>query len=156
MARQSRLDEPGAPSFRLVLDQGAIEQTVGGNRTMREQLLSLRRASGRHTIQVLPFGSREHTMLGGTPVLLTMPDGSELAYSEGADHGRIIDKPEHVRAYARSFEQLCADSLSAERSARLITEAAARCGRAPRERRALTGKVLRHRGGRLPRHRPGA
>ncbi|MDI6408192.1 DUF5753 domain-containing protein [Streptomyces albus] len=157
VGRQARLDGPGAPSLSVVLDQAVLEQSVGGDRVMREQLLSLRRACARHEVRVLPFGVREHAMTGGSFVVLTLPDGNEVAYSEGADHGRLIEDPARVACYARAFDHLYVTSLSAARSARLIERAAARCTTSGWERRAVSRSLLHQNGGgRVSRRRAGA
>nr|WP_274598901.1 helix-turn-helix transcriptional regulator [Streptomyces albus] len=156
LARQARLEKPDAPKLCLILDQAVLLHTVGGEDAMREQLLALRAACDRHSLRVLPFGSREHAMLGGSVVILTMSDGTEVVYSEGADHGRLLEDPALVAAYTGAFEQLHARSYGEARSARLITEAAARFTRTRSRRRAVTRTQSRQRAGRHVRRRPGA
>lgn len=52
---------------------------------MQGQLARLLAAAAepRITAQVLPFDQGEHDALGGSLTVLTQPDGSEVAYTEG-------------------------------------------------------------------------
>ncbi|CAM5744114.1 hypothetical protein SALBM311S_09372 [Streptomyces alboniger] len=45
------------------------------------------------TLQVLPFDQGGHEAMGGSLTVLTLPDGSEVAYTEGADYGQLIEEP---------------------------------------------------------------
>ncbi|MFI8853580.1 Scr1 family TA system antitoxin-like transcriptional regulator [Streptomyces sp. NPDC053499] len=164
MARQQRLLGPDAPTLQVVLDEAVLVRPVGGARTMREQLTRLRRASDRHTIQVLPFASGEHAMMGVSLTILTLPDGCEVAYTEGSDQGQLYEEPDEVVTFVRAYDQLRADSLPRGLSAAMIADAVEGYDRGGSERRALARKQLqqpgggrlRGGGGRIPRHRSGA
>ncbi|UNZ21999.1 helix-turn-helix transcriptional regulator [Streptomyces sp. 891-h] len=164
MSRQERLRKPDAPSHCVVLDEAVLARRVGGDRTMHEQLDRVRRACDRQSIQVLPFASGEHPMQGGSLTILTMPNGSEVAYAEGAGHGQLFEEPGDVETFNRVYDQLRAASLPEPMSARMIANAAEGYKHGGSARRALARKQLqrpqwrqlRGGGGRLPRRRSGA
>ncbi|GAA2615024.1 helix-turn-helix transcriptional regulator [Streptomyces axinellae] len=164
MARQKRLQESDAPTLHVVLDESVLARRVGGESTMREQLLRLRRTCDQHSIQVLPFESGAHPMLGGSLTVLTMPDGSEVAYAEGADQGQLFEEPGDVALCVRAYDQLRADSLPKVMSARMISDAVEGYSHGGSDRRAVARKQLQQPGGRqlrrgcgrVPRRRPGA
>nr|WP_078565452.1 helix-turn-helix transcriptional regulator [Streptomyces sp. AA1529] len=164
MARQGRLEGVGAPALSVVLDEAVLMRPVGGHTSMRDQLVRLREACTQHTVQVLPFSSGAHPLLGGSLTLLTMPDGSETAYAEGAEHGQLFEEPDDVASFNRAYDQLRAESLPIAMSVQMIADAAEGYRHDGSERRALARKQLQQRsgrrvrrgGGRLPRRRPGA
>ncbi|MFI7240571.1 helix-turn-helix domain-containing protein [Streptomyces qinglanensis] len=164
LARQARLGESDAPELQAILDEAVLTRRVGGDGTMHEQLERLRLACGQHTVQVLPFTSGAHPMLGGSLTILTMPNGTEVAYAEGADQGQLFEEPSDVDLCVRAYDQLRADSLPVVMSARKIANAAEGYRHGGSERRALArkqlqqsrGRQLRRGGGRLPGRRSGA
>ncbi|MGI5352524.1 helix-turn-helix domain-containing protein [Streptomyces sp. CA-250714] len=163
MARQTRLQAADAPTLCAVLDEAVLARPVGGDRTMREQFEGLRQACGKHAIQVLPFTSGEHPMMGVSLTILTMPDGSEVAYTEGSDQGQLYEEPDDVASFIRAYDQLRADSLPRVMSAQVIADAVEGPSHGGFDRRALArkqlqqpgGRQLRRGRGRLPRRRPG-
>jgi transcriptional regulator with XRE-family HTH domain len=164
MSRQDRLQGPDAPELCVVLDEAVLARRVGSDKTMLAQLERLRLACELHAVQVLPFRSGAHPMLGGSLTILTLPNGSEVAYAEGADQGQLFEEPDDVALCIRAYDQLRADSLPAPMSARMIANAAKGYDDGRSKRRALArkqlqqsgGRQLRPGGGRFPRPRPGA
>lgn len=43
--------------------------------------------------------------------VLTMPDGTEIAYTEGAHYGQLIEDPDEVRSFALTYDRLRAMAL---------------------------------------------
>jgi transcriptional regulator with XRE-family HTH domain len=113
MGRQKRLATPDRPELWVVLDEAVLRRPVGGQTVMREQLgRLLATAREAHiTLQVLPFDQGEHDVMGGSLTLLTMPDGSELAYTEGAHYGQLIEDPDEVGRFALTYDRLRAAAL---------------------------------------------
>ncbi|MFK4103757.1 Scr1 family TA system antitoxin-like transcriptional regulator [Streptomyces sp. NPDC019531] len=113
MGRQERLRTPDRPELWVVLDEAVLRRAVGGRRVMREQLgRLLDTMPERHvTVQVLPFDQGEHDVMGGSLTLLTMPDGSEIAYTEGAHYGQLIEDPDEVRSFSLTYDRLRAAAL---------------------------------------------
>ncbi|MFF0004645.1 helix-turn-helix domain-containing protein [Streptomyces tibetensis] len=113
LGRQERLGMPGRPELWVVLDEAVLRRPVGGPAVMREQLERLlgTRAERHITVQVLPFDQGEHEVMGGSLTVLTMPDGSEVAYTEGAHYGQLIEDPDEVRDFALTYDRLRAAAL---------------------------------------------
>ncbi|MFH8490177.1 helix-turn-helix domain-containing protein [Streptomyces longisporoflavus] len=113
MGRQGRLTSPDRPELWAVLDEAVLRRPVGGPAVMRAQLARLA-ATGeeaRITVQVLPFDQGEHEVMGGSLTVLTMPDGSEGAYTEGAHYGQLIEDPDEARRFALTYDRIRAAAL---------------------------------------------
>ena len=124
MDRQRRFYAPGAPLLIVVMDEGSLHRVVGGPGVMRRQLDRLLEAGALPNVRlhVIPFGldiEQPDTSMS----LITMPNGREWLYSESLTRGHLTDDPETVKQYARSYDLLRADALSARQSAALISEA---------------------------------
>ncbi|MEU2210539.1 Scr1 family TA system antitoxin-like transcriptional regulator [Streptomyces hygroscopicus] len=113
LRRQERLSSPDRPELWVVLDEAVLRRPIGGRSVMRAQLSRLLDvATEPHiTVQVLPFDQREHDVMGGSLTILTMPDGSEVAYTEGAHYGQLIEEPDDVKRFSLSYDRLRAASL---------------------------------------------
>ncbi|MFI1331236.1 Scr1 family TA system antitoxin-like transcriptional regulator [Streptomyces sp. NPDC020845] len=113
LGRQQRLASPDRPELWVILDEAVLRRPVGGEAVMRAQLAQLLKAAEqRHiTVQVLPFDHGEHAEMGGSLTVLTLPDGAEVAYKEGADFGQLFEEPSHVKRLAVTYDRLRAVSL---------------------------------------------
>ncbi|OMI39582.1 helix-turn-helix domain-containing protein [Streptomyces sparsogenes] len=113
LSRQKRLGSPDRPELWVVLDEAVLRRPVGGEAIMRTQLAQLLKAARqRHiTVQVLPFDHGEHEQMGGSLTVLTLPDGTEVAYKEGADFGQLFEEPSDVERLAVTYDRLRAVSL---------------------------------------------
>lgn len=169
MGRQERLSSDDRPVLWVVLDEAVLRRPVGGRIVMREQLARLLDAAAeRHiTVQVLPFEQGEHDAMGGSLTVLTLPDGSETAYTEGAHYGQLIEDPDEVRKFSLTYDRLRAAALPPLMSLgmiRSVMEDNHREAKVPSrsERRRLAQEQLqqsgrrrlRGGGGRIPRRRP--
>ncbi|WP_410539554.1 helix-turn-helix domain-containing protein [Streptomyces sp. KL2] len=168
IGRQARLWSPDRPELWVILDESVLRRPIGGRAVMRGQLTSLLEAAEEPhiTVQVLPFDQGEHGALGGSLTLLTMPDGSETVYTEGADYGQLVEEPAEIRPYRETYDRLRAAALPPLMSLDMIRSAlednreASVPSRSQRRRLAQEqlqqpgGWQLRGGGRRLPRHRP--
>ncbi|MFD7708186.1 Scr1 family TA system antitoxin-like transcriptional regulator [Streptomyces sp. NPDC059785] len=113
MGRQERLRSPDRPELWVILDEAVLRRPIGGHPVMREQLARLLDAATKRriTLQVLPFDQGGHEAMGGSLTILTLPDGSEVAYTEGADYGQLIEEPADVSRYAVIYARLGATAL---------------------------------------------
>ncbi|MGP4002968.1 helix-turn-helix domain-containing protein [Streptomyces sp. 8N706] len=113
LGRQERLASPDRPYLWVVLDEAVLRRPVGGRAIMREQLARLLEAAAEPhiTVQVLPFDQGEHEAMGGSLTLLSLPDATEVAYTEGADYGQLIEEPADVRRYSVIYDRLRAVAL---------------------------------------------
>ncbi|MCX4518832.1 Scr1 family TA system antitoxin-like transcriptional regulator [Streptomyces anulatus] len=167
--RQVRLTGPDRPELWIILDEAVLRRPVGGAAVMRGQLEKLLRMAEEPnvTIQVLPFDQGAHGSLGGSLTVLVMPDGTEVAYTEGAHYGQLTEEPDEVERFVLTYDQLRAMALPPLMSLALIRsvlEADYRAASVPSrsDRRRLAqqqlqqpgGRQLRTGGGRIPRRRP--
>ncbi|WP_256967702.1 helix-turn-helix domain-containing protein [Streptomyces sp. CS057] len=167
--RQVRLTGPDRPELWIILDEAVLRRPVGGAAVMQGQLEKLLRMAEEPnvTIQVLPFDQGAHGSLGGSLTVLVMPDGTEIAYTEGAHYGQLTEEPDEVERFVLTYDQLRAMALPPLMSLamiRSVLEADNRAASAPSrsDRRRLAqqqlqqpgGRQLRTGGGRIPRRRP--
>jgi hypothetical protein len=116
---------------------------------------------------VLPFDQGEHDAMGGSITVLTLPDESEAAYTEGAHYGRLIEEPSEVRRFSLTYDRLRAQALPPLMSLDMIrsvledhhhgTNLAFRSARrrlAQEQLQQSRRRQLRRSGGRIHRRRP--
>ncbi|MFH8386574.1 Scr1 family TA system antitoxin-like transcriptional regulator [Kitasatospora sp. NPDC018058] len=165
LSRQSRFLVPSGPLLVVILDESAIRAVIGGPDVMRCQMEHLLRVARlpNIVIHVAPFSSRQ-AFINTAMVLLELPDGQRLVYSESLDRGHLSEDPASATKYHRRFDQLRGECLSECDSLRLIADALE--GYRDDEQRARRGRLAEehlqrkqrrglHRGGpRIPRPRP--
>jgi transcriptional regulator with XRE-family HTH domain len=134
-----------APGLDIVLTEGALRQTVGEPRVMREQLGLLAAVAetgftdGQHdsevpdgrrsraSLRVLPFAAGAHAAAGsGSMTLLRFAETPDIGvvHLAALSGGVSLDGREEVARYLRAFAQLRSAALSPSRSAQLIHAAA--------------------------------
>ncbi|MEU1277261.1 helix-turn-helix transcriptional regulator [Streptomyces sp. NPDC005805] len=125
LERQERLSAPDRPELLVILDESVLRRPIGEPEVMRAQLTRLlREAAEPHiTVLVLPFDHGAHGMLGGSLTLLTLPNGSEVAYTEGAYEGQLFEENEDVKRFALTYDRLREAALPPRRSLSLIQTA---------------------------------
>jgi transcriptional regulator with XRE-family HTH domain len=113
MGRRERLGSPDRPQLWVVLDEAVLRRPIGGHGVMRKQLERLLDAAAeRHiTVQVLPFDQGGHEAMGVSLTILTLRDGSDVAYTEGSDYGQLIEEPTNVSRYKVIYDRLRAAAL---------------------------------------------
>lgn len=155
MGRQERLRAPRRPELWVILDEAVLRRPVGGRDVMRAQLARLLDTATERqiTVQVLPFDQGEHDALGGSLTLLTLPDGTEAAYTEGAHYGQLIEEPGEVTRFALTYDRLRAAALPPLMSLdmiRSVREDNHRGAKVPSrsERRRVAQEQLQQSGGR--------
>jgi transcriptional regulator with XRE-family HTH domain len=113
LERQKRLASSERPELRVILDESVLRRPVGDDDVMRRQFAHLLKAAAEPhiTVQVLPFAAGAHDMLGGSLTVLTLPNGSEVAYLEGAHHGQLFEDPDEVGRFAVTYDRLGAAAL---------------------------------------------
>jgi transcriptional regulator with XRE-family HTH domain len=134
-----------APGLDIVITEGALRQTVGPPRVMREQLARLADvaetgyADGqpdggvpdarrcRASLRVLPFTAGAQAAAGcGSMTLLQFAETPEIGvvHLAALSGGVSLDDREEVSRYLRAFAQLRSAALAAPRSAQLIRSVA--------------------------------
>ncbi|MFE9373860.1 Scr1 family TA system antitoxin-like transcriptional regulator [Streptomyces sp. NPDC006711] len=168
LSRQERLAGSNPPTLWVVLDEAVLRRPVGGAAVMHEQMAQLLAVCRQPnvTVQVLPFSQGEHSAMGGSLNILTMLDGTVVAYTEGADSGQLIEDPHEVKSYGISYDQLRADALppcmSLDMIRSVMEDSSARVPAQPRRRRLAQVQsqqpggwgLRRNRGRAVPRPRP--
>jgi hypothetical protein len=74
-------------------------------------------------VQVMPFSAGAHYLMGGALTLLTLPNGSTMAYEEGIEVGHLYEDRDSAKKWRRRYEVLRANALSPSASAELIRDA---------------------------------
>ncbi|MGW2542395.1 helix-turn-helix domain-containing protein [Kitasatospora sp. NPDC001574] len=124
MRRQERLNSE-LPECRywFILDEGALHRRIGGPEAMAVQLQRLLDVSrlSHVTVQILPYSSGEHSEMGGSLSLLTLPEGEVVAYEEGSRSGYLFEDPEEVRHRRALYDLLRAQALSPRDSEAMIS-----------------------------------
>ncbi|MFC4054314.1 helix-turn-helix domain-containing protein [Actinomadura syzygii] len=122
MERQAVLTRENPPHTWLVLDETVLRRIVGSPAIMREQLNYLLTASERINtmIQVVPNGSGYHAGLGGEFTILGFEDRVDLAYTESAGEGLLIERAARVRDKVVRWDLLRGYALPVEESRALI------------------------------------
>jgi transcriptional regulator with XRE-family HTH domain len=130
-----------APGLDIVITEGALRQTVGPPRVMREQLSRLASLAetgfadglpdsdapagerSRISLRVLPFAAGAHAAAGcGSMTLLRFAESPEIGviHLPALSGGISLEGREEVARYLRTFAQLRSAALSTSRSAQLI------------------------------------
>ncbi|MFD6329095.1 helix-turn-helix domain-containing protein [Streptomyces niveus] len=114
MDRQTMLTADPAPDFSAVLDEAVLMRSYGGPAVMRAQLTRLLELTLTPTtmIQVLPFAHGGHALANGSLALLTLENGTQVAYEECISTGTLMEEKTLVRARQRAYDLLRASALS--------------------------------------------
>ncbi|AEW93772.1 helix-turn-helix domain-containing protein [Streptantibioticus cattleyicolor] len=122
MSRQALLRADPPPDHSMILDEAVLRRSFGGPAVMREQLARLADLTLTPTsvVQVLPFEHGGHALMGGSMALLTMADGTQVAWEEGISTGTLLEDPGDVTARQRAYDLLRACALSPKNSAAFI------------------------------------
>ncbi|WP_329564739.1 helix-turn-helix domain-containing protein [Kitasatospora sp. NBC_01266] len=122
LARQQILQDENAPWYRMTLHESALYLPVGGTKVMYGQLAHLLEVGQRRNIdlQVVPHRGLPLSAVNGSFCLLTMPDGSRSAYSEGINIGQFFEQPEDVTRLTVIYDRVQAAALDPEMSAAFI------------------------------------
>jgi hypothetical protein len=123
MARQEALSRQPVPLVWAYLDQGVIEQPVGGPEVMRAQLARLLELSQlRHiTIRVMPRSVGAHVGRDGSFKIMTVAGGDQI-YTEASEGGRLTADGTDVRLFRVHFTRISDHALPVDPSLRLIQE----------------------------------
>ncbi len=122
LERQQILDRSKPPMLWFVIDEAALRRPVGGPAVMAAQLGHIARLAERPgvVIQVMPFATGAHAGLLGTFTLLSLGDGTDLAYTESVTVSQLIERPEDVAEFALAYDMLRIEALSREASLEFI------------------------------------
>ncbi|MEV0699346.1 helix-turn-helix transcriptional regulator [Saccharopolyspora sp. NPDC050389] len=123
--RQQRLLGENPLELWAVLDEAALRRAVGGSGVMRQQLEHLVLLGYRRnvTIQVLPFRSGGHPLMGDRIAVFSFPDDADpqVVHLGDSANSRFLDKPDDTGDYLKAFEQVCARALNPKDSSAFIS-----------------------------------
>ncbi|QWB26103.1 MULTISPECIES: helix-turn-helix transcriptional regulator [Streptomyces] len=125
LSRQDRLRSAERPLRWAIIDEAVLRRSVGSAECMHKQLARLLEQvdTPDSKVQVLPFSSGPYSLMGGTLTLLTLPNGSAMAYEEGIRVGHLYEDRTSVKEWRRQYEVLRANALPPAASAELIRQA---------------------------------
>jgi hypothetical protein len=108
----------------FVLDEAVLHRLVGGREVMRAQLTRLRDLANSPNIhvRVLPFDSVTYAGLDGMFIILSLADGTEIAYHEGPSVSQLSQDPATVNEYRMRFDLVMGESYPRSESLKVITK----------------------------------
>ncbi|WP_438488405.1 helix-turn-helix domain-containing protein [Streptomyces sp. S186] len=125
ISRQERQHGDNPPLRWAIIDESVLRRRISSAKCMRNQLASLlEQADTRDSkVQVMPFNAGGHSLMSGALTLLTLPNGSTVAYEEGIEVGHLYEDPQRVKKWRRQYEVLRANALSVADTVKLIRTA---------------------------------
>ncbi|MGW0828427.1 helix-turn-helix domain-containing protein [Streptomyces sp. NPDC002845] len=125
MSRKDRLRSAQPPLRWAIIDEAVLRRQFGSSECMYKQLALLLEQvdTPDSKVQVMPFSAGPHYLMGGALTMLTLPNGSTVAYEEGIEVGHLYEDRDSVKKWRRRYEVLRANALSPAASAELIRQA---------------------------------
>ncbi|MEO3974109.1 helix-turn-helix transcriptional regulator [Streptomyces sp. CAU 1734] len=122
MSRQTTLRSENPPDHSMILDEEVLRRSFGGAAVMYAQLAYLAEIALTPTgmVQVVPFSLGGHALTGGSLALLTLDDGTRVAWEESISTGTLLEESEGVARRKRAYDRLRACALPPQESAALI------------------------------------
>lgn len=118
LARQTLLVGSDAPEYAIILDQAVLQRCFGSHAVWREQLQHLAASTQTTTgvVRILPFTQGGHALMGGSLTLMTLRDGSQVAYEESITTGTLLEESHVVLDRERAYDRLAAHAWSPART----------------------------------------
>ncbi|ROR43998.1 Scr1 family TA system antitoxin-like transcriptional regulator [Kitasatospora cineracea] len=125
IGRQAPLHLPDPPELYMVLDESCIRTVVGSPGVTARQLAWLAELSARPNVvlQVMPFAGGARRPFTHLTILLTMPDGALVGYTETHQRGYVEHENETVMGWMHEYHRLQVEALSPADSLALISKA---------------------------------
>ncbi|MGR3934500.1 helix-turn-helix domain-containing protein [Streptomyces sp. BRA346] len=122
LGRQGLLHRESPPHYRAVLDEAVFRRALSDPEEWQAQLVHLlTMAQLAHvTLQVLPFSSGLHPLIGTSLTLLWQADGSTAAYTENSHTGELVEDASGVERLRLSYDLLRDSALSPRESVAFI------------------------------------
>ncbi|WP_124268150.1 helix-turn-helix transcriptional regulator [Streptomyces sp. ADI96-02] len=122
--RQDSLARTPPPMVYAVLDESCIRRSVGGSSVMKAQLdkLVAFAESPSTVLQLAPFELGERRAFDLPVTLLTLPDRSQVVYSESAQQGRLERDTHFVQPLMTAYHQMQAEAASQAESVAMISK----------------------------------
>ncbi|MFF0058654.1 Scr1 family TA system antitoxin-like transcriptional regulator [Streptomyces microflavus] len=122
--RQASLTRDPPPMIYAVLDESCIRQSVGGAAVMKAQMDKLVAFAELPStvLQIAPFDLGERRSFDQPVTLLTLPDRTQVAYSESAQQGRLERNMDLVQPLMTAYHQMQAEAASQAESVATISK----------------------------------
>ncbi len=124
LARQERLTAPDAPNFRFLIDEFALRRRMGGREVMDGQLAHLVQLSAypNISVRVMSADGGPHAGIGGSFIVLDLPQGPAHVYVESVEMGVILSQHGEIEPFIDAANELGDSVLSEGCSVALIDE----------------------------------
>jgi transcriptional regulator with XRE-family HTH domain len=123
IGRQEVLDRKDPPRLSVLLYEGVLHHEVGGKEVMREQLAHLLAMTEKpHVFLQLVPGPLPSAGSGGSFVVATLPDRSEVACIAMATRDLTVAEPDEIRALSDTYDEIRGQALPVAMSKRLIEQ----------------------------------
>ncbi|MFD5495589.1 helix-turn-helix domain-containing protein [Streptomyces sp. NPDC001812] len=125
MSRKDRLNSVQSPLRWAIIDESVLRRQMGSRECTYKQLALLLAQvdTPDSKVQVMPFNAGPYYLMGASLTLLTLPNGSTVAYEEGIEVGHLYEDRDSAKKWRRRYEVLRAKALSPAASAEPIREA---------------------------------
>jgi hypothetical protein len=124
MNRQKILTQPGGPRLWAIVDENALNRSVGSTAIMKAQLEHLLELTAlpNVTMQVLPFLAGGHAAMGGPFTILRFapPELPDIVYLEQYNSATYLDRRADVEDYLWAMERLGVAALTPVESRKLV------------------------------------
>lgn len=122
MERQTILTGTTGPTLWALVDEPVLRRPVGSSKIMQAQIEHLLEATDhpRISLQVIPFDTGAHAGQTCCFILLTLPGGTTVAYSEDLTGGRFFERPEDLEHWLLCYESVKSVALPVKQSADLL------------------------------------
>ncbi|MGW4375784.1 helix-turn-helix domain-containing protein [Streptomyces albidoflavus] len=123
--RQSAMERTPPPLLYFVLDESCLRRPVGGATVIRKQMEHMADFASRPNVvlQVAPYAVAEMRAYDLPVNLVTMPDGTRIAYAESAQQGRMERESRFVAPLFTAYHHLQVEALSQAESVAMIEKA---------------------------------
>ncbi|MFD9426706.1 MULTISPECIES: helix-turn-helix transcriptional regulator [unclassified Streptomyces] len=123
--RQAAMEREQPPLLYFVLDESCLRRPVGGSGVTREQLAHLAQFASRPNVvlQIAPYSLAEMRAYDLPVNLVTLSDGTRVAYAESAHQGRMERESRFVGPLFTAYHHLQVESLSQADSMAMINQA---------------------------------
>ncbi|WP_433475010.1 helix-turn-helix domain-containing protein [Spirillospora sp. CA-142024] len=122
LKRQELFTAEDAPQAWFTIDEFALRRVIGGPTVVREQLQHLLSISELPNvwIDVVPQDAGYYPGLGGSFIMLSFADSTDVAYIEAGGQGMLLQEKKSVAECAVLYNLLRGDALRIDESRRLI------------------------------------
>ncbi|MFG3282881.1 helix-turn-helix domain-containing protein [Streptomyces sp. NPDC048111] len=126
MSRASLFKQEAPPEFWVILDESVLRRRVVPPSHMAELLEHVVDVihAARGVLQIIPETVGAHPFMTGTTRVVTFPDAPAMTYMESMYSGQVIDQPDLVKTYRRSYDRLKAAALPPSASLAMMEKAA--------------------------------